>query len=78
MAEAAANQARTHLSYGDLQRAFPDARGRPMTRAVLDRVLRDYARELPQPEVVGGARIWPADSIEVFRIVLARDRERRQ
>jgi len=78
MADAETKQTRTHLSYGDLQRAFPDARRRPMTRAVLDRILRDFARELPEPELVGGARIWPLETLEAFRIVLARDRERRR
>ena len=68
---------RTRVSFGDIQRAFPDRKGRPMTRAVLDRLLRDYPRELPEPELVGGSRIWPAEALEAFRLVIERDEHRR-
>ena len=68
--------ARTRLSYGDLQRGLAGRSGRPMTRAVLDRLLREFARELPVPEVVGGARLWKLEDLEMFREVLRRDRER--
>ncbi|MBI4565184.1 MAG: hypothetical protein HY716_10875 [Planctomycetes bacterium] len=47
-----------------------------MTRAVLDRLLRDYARELPEPEIVGGARLWKTEDLGAFREVDRRDRER--
>ena len=63
------------VAYGDLARAFPDGRGRPMSRGKLDRVLRDYARELPEPSVVGGMRIWPPDVIDALRVALAREAE---
>ena len=67
---------KTMLSYGDLQREFPDFRGRPMTRAVLDRILRDNARELPEPQRVGGQRLWRIEDLEEFKRVIRRDRER--
>ncbi|MBI4563845.1 MAG: hypothetical protein HY716_04025 [Planctomycetes bacterium] len=66
---------KTRFSYGDIQRALADARGRPMTRSVLDRILRDYARELPEPETVGGARLWKVEDLEAFREVVRRDQE---
>jgi hypothetical protein len=78
MSEPASLKARTRLSYGDIQRALSVATGRRMTRAVLDRLIRDYARQLPEPEVVGGARIWPAESIAAFRAVVERDQEVRR
>ena len=70
--------ARTRLSYGDLQRELADSQGRLVTRAVLDRILRDYARELPEPEIVGGQRLWKSEDLKTFRSVMARDREARR
>jgi len=69
---------KTRLSFGDIQRAFPDGQGRPMSRAVLDRILRDYSREIPEPELVGGSRIWPVETIDALRVVIQRDQERRR
>lgn len=58
--------ARTRVSAGDVQRELG------ISRAVLDRLLRDYA--LPVPETVAGARTWPAEAMDEFRRALARDR----
>lgn len=60
---------RTRVSAGDIGRELR------ISRAVLDRLMRDY--QLPDPETVAGARTWPAEAIEDFRRVLARDREGR-
>ncbi len=63
------------LSFGDIARAFPDGRGRPLTRARLDRLLRDHARELPEPLIVGGMRLWPAGVVDALRIAMQREQE---
>ena len=67
--------ARSRISFGDLQRDLGDSRGRPMSRAVLERLLRDYGRELPTPEIVGGARLWRIEDLDAFREVWRRDQE---
>jgi hypothetical protein len=59
-------ETRTRISAGDVQRELR------ISRAILDRLLRDYA--LPAPETVAGARTWPAESMDEFRRALARDR----
>ena len=61
---------KTRLSTGDLQRELR------VSRSVLDRLLRDWPRELPQPEGIGGSRTWPVDSLPDFREVIRRDQER--
>ena len=71
------NTASTRMTLPDICRALADHRGRPLGRAVAERLLRDYARELPEPELVGGTRTWLVEAVEVFRVVLARDREGR-
>ena len=71
------NTASTRKTLPDICRVIPDHRGRPLGRAVAERLLRDYARELPEPEVIGGTRTWPAEAVETFREVLRRDREGR-
>lgn len=61
---------KTRLTTGDLQREFG------ISRSQLDRILRDWARELPEPEIVGGSRLWKSEDLEAFRSVISRDRER--
>ena len=58
---------KTRLSTGDLQRLLG------ISRAVLERLLRDWARELPEPEIVAGSRLWPIEALGVFQEVLTRD-----
>ncbi len=69
------NETTRLLSYGDLARAFADANGRPNTRAILDRYLRDYARQLPDPVIIAGRRLWPPEMIDALRAVIERDQE---
>lgn len=66
---------RTRLTFGDLQRELGTG-GKALGRAILERVLRDWARELPPPEIIGGSRTWPLEALESFRSVLQRDQER--
>jgi len=61
--------AKSRLSTGDLQRELH------LSRSQLERVLRDWARELPVPEVVAGSRLWPIEALETFRSVVQRDQE---
>ncbi len=67
--------AKTRLTFGDLQREL-GADGRLLGRAILERLLRDWSRELPVPEIIGGSRTWPLEALEGFRSVLQRDQER--
>lgn len=62
---------KTRLSTGDLQRELR------LTRAKFERILRDYARELPEPEILMGCRVWEADALGAFRAALRRDAEAR-
>jgi hypothetical protein len=62
-------KAKSRLSTGDLQRELG------LSRARLERVLRDWARELPAPEVVAGSRLWSVEALETFRSVVRRDQE---
>ena len=71
---------KTRLSYGDLQRELGrefELGGRPMTRGILDRILRDWARELPEPEILMGCRTWKVEDLDAFRSAVQRDREGR-
>jgi hypothetical protein len=67
--EAGMMEAKTRLSTGDLQRELR------LSRSRLERILRDWARELPSPEIVAGSRLWPAEALEAFRLIVARDQE---
>lgn len=58
---------KTKLSSGDLQRELG------ISRAVFERLLRDYARELPDPELLMGCRVWNTGDLGRFQDVLARD-----
>jgi len=60
---------KTKLTTGDLQRELN------VTRSVLERLLRDYARELPEPEILMGCRVWSVDDLAAFRAVAERDRK---
>lgn len=67
--EAEMTASRTRISTGELQRVLGLTRGR------LERILRDWARELPEPEIIAGSRTWAVDSVQTFQSVLARDKE---
>jgi hypothetical protein len=62
-------KAKSRLSTGDLQRELG------LSRAQLERVLRDWARELPAPEVIAGSRLWDIEALETFKSVVRRDYE---
>jgi hypothetical protein len=66
---------KSRVSFGDLQREL-GASGKALGRAVLERLLRDWARELPETEIIGGSRTWPVEAVAAFRSVLQRDQER--
>ena len=63
--------AATRLSSGDIQREMG------ISRAVLDRLIRDNPQLAPL-ETVGGSRLWPAEAIDLFRAAIQRDREARR
>ena len=61
---------RTRISAGEIQRNLG------ISRAVFERVLRDFGHEIPRPEVVVGCRLWAVHDLRLFREVLRRDQER--
>jgi hypothetical protein len=60
---------KTRLSTGDLQRELG------LSRAQLDRIIRDWGRVLPAPEIVAGSRLWPIEALADFQSAVQRDRE---
>lgn len=69
---------KTRLSFGDLQKLLGEefhAQRRPLSRSILDRLLRDWAREIPEPEMIAGCRTWALDDLDMFRSIVRRDRE---
>jgi hypothetical protein len=60
---------KTRVSSGDLMRELG------VSRAVLDRLIRDWGRELPAAEIVAGSRLWPTSAVDEFRAILKRDQE---
>ena len=60
------------LSTGDLQRELG------LSRSVLERILRDYAREIPEPDVVAGCRTWAIEALGEFRSIIEHDQQTRR
>jgi len=58
--------AATRLSSGDIQR------GMSISRAVLDRLIRDNPQLAPL-ETVGGSRLWPTEALDLFREAIKQD-----
>jgi len=63
---------KTRVSAGEIQRSLG------ISRAIFERLLRDFGHEIPRPEIVVGCRLWSVHDLRFFREVMRRDQERAQ